>query len=325
MCVSLFIQFCILIFFGCREHKEAKIMDLQSMNVKALRRSPRLTSAPPGIRGSSSETMLKSSKNFSSSKTRSSGKLIDKLLCLSWPEGENKRSLPSKPKISNFSTEMRRRKSPRFVAETENCGGSESSRKFEVHNSSLPIETQLRRSLKISQATKNGCSNVSVRRIDTHEIGFSVEEMLEMSPSFLQATENGDGAVSFEEHTSEVCNEQQLKIPFSHPMSLAGIGSAEVNSSSVRLSKSGDERPSKKFKISSADSITRMSGENFSNKIEDSPLSKEKQSKHKSDCSPLSRKKQSKHKSDPIFIGNPIPDDEAQERWRWRYEMKVTE
>ncbi|XWS49335.1 hypothetical protein CRYUN_Cryun13aG0154800 [Craigia yunnanensis] len=288
--------------FKFNENKEAKIM-----NVKGLRGSPRLTPAPRESKGRSSEIMFKSPENVSSSETRSSGKLIDKLLCLSWPEDMDKGSVPSKHNGTNFSAEKQRRKSPRFVAEIENCGSNESLRKFEVHNSRLSVEKQLRRSLKISQATKNGCCNVSIRKLDIHEMGFSEEKLLGMSPSFMQATENGDSDASFTEHRMEICNEKQLKTPFSRSTSLAVADSAEVNSSSIRLSNSWDEHPSKKFKISSADSDRRMSDEKFSKKIKGSSLSK---------------KKQSKLKSDPIFIGNPIPDDEAQERWRWRYEMK---
>lgn len=37
------------------------------------------------------------------------------------------------------------------------------------------------------------------------------------------------------------------------------------------------------------------------------------------DCS----KNKLKNGKTSFFIGDPIPDDEAQERWRWRYEMKV--
>lgn len=33
--------------------------------------------------------------------------------------------------------------------------------------------------------------------------------------------------------------------------------------------------------------------------------------------------KRKKDKNMSSFIGDPIPDDEAQEKWRWRYEMKV--
>ncbi|XVE57340.1 hypothetical protein DITRI_Ditri04bG0083200 [Diplodiscus trichospermus] len=288
--------------FELNKNKEAKIM-----NVKGLRRSPRLDSAPPETRGRSSEIMLRSFENADSSEIRSSGKLKDKLLCLSWPEDANKGSVPSKHNEPNFLAERQRRRSPRFIAETENGADNESLRKLEVHNSSFSIEKKLRRSLKITETTKNGCSNVSIRTLDTHEMGSSEEKLLAMSPSFVQGTENVGSGVSFREHSREVCSEKQLNIPFSSSTSLAGVGSAEVNSSAIRLCNSCDEHPSKKFKISSADSDMIMSDEKFSKKIKDSSLSK---------------KKQSKHKSDPKFIGNPISDDEAQERWRWRYEMK---
>ncbi|XVF13724.1 hypothetical protein REPUB_Repub08aG0232300 [Reevesia pubescens] len=267
-----------------------------SLSLKGLRRSPRLTSASPETKGCSSETMFKSSKKVSYSKTRSSAKLIDKPLRLSWPKDADKRTVPSKSNDPNFSGEMKRRKSPRFVAaKAVNYGGTESMRKLEVHNSSLSIEKLLRRSMKTGQATKNGSSNVSIRRLGTHEMGFSEEKVLELSPSFMQATENGDSDVSFKEHRREMCNEKQLTVPFSSSTPLSGVDSAEVKSSSISLSNSWDEHPSKKFKISTADSDMRMSDEKFS---------------------------KSRHKSNHIFIGNPIPDDEAQERWRWRYELK---
>ncbi|KAK6274454.1 hypothetical protein POUND7_004163 [Theobroma cacao] len=287
--------------FELNESTEAKIMNVESMKVQGLRRSPRLTSASPETNGSSSEPMFKSSEKVSYSKTRSSGKVIDKLL---WPKDVDKGSVPSKHNGPNFSGEKQRRKSPGLVAETDNCGGNESLRKFEVHNSSFSIGKRLRRSPRISQATKNSCSNVSIKRLDTDEVGFSG---LGMSPSSMQAIENGDGDVHFTEHRREMRSEKQLKIPFSHSTSLAEVCCAEVNSSSIRLSNSCNEHPSKKFKVSAADSDMGKPDEKFSKKINDSSLSKNNKRKHV---------------SDPIFIGNPIPDDEAQERWRWRYEMK---
>ncbi|XP_022735971.1 DNA (cytosine-5)-methyltransferase CMT2-like isoform X2 [Durio zibethinus] len=288
--------------FKLIENKKAKVM-----NVKVLRRSPRLTSASTETKADSSKTKFKSPEKVSYSETRSSGKLIDELLYLSWPEDAGKGSVPSMHNDPNFSDEKQRRKSPRFVRETDNWSGNESIRKFEVHNSRLSIEKQLRKSMKIGRATKNGCINVSIRRLDTQEIGFSGEKLLGMSPSFMQATENGDSDVSFREHRREMCDEKQLKLPFSCPTSLDGVGRAEVNSSFIGSSNSWDEHPFKKFKVSSVDSDMRMSDEKFSKKIKDSSLLK---------------KKQTKHRSDPIFVGSPIPDDEAQERWHWRYEMK---
>ncbi|OMO93451.1 Ribosomal protein L35 [Corchorus olitorius] len=72
----------------------------------------------------------------------------------------------------------------------------------------------------------------------------------------------------------------------------------------------GDEHPSKKLKVSSANLDMKMSDEMFSKKIKNLSSSVDKQTQHK---------------SDPVFLGDPIPDDEARERWHWRYEMKVNE
>ncbi|KAK8650343.1 hypothetical protein V6N13_139988 [Hibiscus sabdariffa] len=193
------------------------------------------------------------------------------------------------PKLndSHFSAGNQMRKSPRFVGVRE----TESLRRFQDLNPRLPIETQLRRSPKLSQTTKNGC-----RRFDMDEMAFSGEKLLGVSPSFVHAEENGENDVSFREHRNEMSNEKQMKIPPSCSTLLAGGDSAEVNSSSDRSSNSCDEQPSKKFKISSAEPEVGTSNEKFSKKY--------------------------KPKTDPMFIGNPIPDDEAQERWQWRYEMK---
>lgn len=53
-------------------------------------------------------------------------------------------------------------------------------------------------------------------------------------------------------------------------------------------------------------------------------VSSEKESNNKASFS--SEKKERKQKKNDVssfFIGEPVPDDEARERWRWRYELKV--
>ncbi|KAE8727433.1 DNA (cytosine-5)-methyltransferase CMT2 [Hibiscus syriacus] len=268
--------------------EEAKIVNVERIKGMSLRRSPRLTSAPPETKGHSSKTIFKSSENGYYSEARSS------------------RAVLSKQNDSNFSAKKQTRKSSRFIAETEYRGDNKSLRKFQDLNPRLPIETQLRRTLKISQATKNGCRDDSIRRLDMDEMGFSGEKLLEVSLGFVWVAKNDGNDVSFGEHRKEMSNEKQMKAPSSCSKLLAGGDSAEVNSSSNRLSNSYDEQPSKKFKISSAESDVGTLDEKLS---ENNVLF-------------LSGKKKSKPKPDPIFIGNPIPDDEAQERWRWRYEMK---
>ncbi|PPS18152.1 hypothetical protein GOBAR_AA02409 [Gossypium barbadense] len=251
------------------KNKGAKIMNIERTNGMGLRRSPRLTSAPPETKGRSSKTIFKSSDKGSYSETRSSGKLNGKRLCLSKTEEADKGTFP----LRHNETNLR-----------------------------LIIERQLRRSLKFSQATKNGSSDIPVRRLDMDEVVFSEEKLLGISPSSMHATENGGSNASFREHRREISDEKQLKTPSSLSTLLAEGDSAEVNSSSNRLSNSCDEQPSKKFKISSAESDIGTSDETFSKKAKGSSLS---------------GKKKSQSKTDVIFIGNPIPDDEAQESIIW--------
>lgn len=56
------------------------------------------------------------------------------------PSGTDKDAVLSKRNDPNFSDEKQRRKSPRFVAGTEHCGGNGSLRKFQDLNSGLSIE-----------------------------------------------------------------------------------------------------------------------------------------------------------------------------------------
>ncbi|KAB2070536.1 hypothetical protein ES319_A08G162000v1, partial [Gossypium barbadense] len=213
-------------FFCGSGNKDAKIMNIDRINGMGLRRSPRLCSAPPETKGCSSKTIFKSSENGSYSETR--------------PSGTDKEAVLSKRNDPNFSDEKQRRKSPRFVAGTEHCGGNGSLRKFQDLNSRLSIEAQLRRSLKISQATKNGCPDVSITRLDMDERGSSGEKRLGLSASSVHATENGDSNASFREHRREMSDEKQLKTPSSLSTLLAEGDGAEINSSSNRLSNSSE-------------------------------------------------------------------------------------
>ncbi|TYJ23111.1 hypothetical protein E1A91_A08G169000v1, partial [Gossypium mustelinum] len=212
--------------FKSNGNKDAKIMNIDRINGMGLRRSPRLCSAPPETKGCSSKTIFKSSENGSYSETR--------------PSGTDKEAVLSKRNDPNFSDEKQRRKSPRFVAGTEHCGGNGSLRKFQDLNSRLSIEAQLRRSLKISQATKNGCPDVSITRLDMDERGSSGEKRLGLSASSVHATENGDSNASFREHRREMSDEKQLKTPSSLSTLLAEGDGAEINSSSNRLSNSSE-------------------------------------------------------------------------------------
>ncbi|PPD93861.1 hypothetical protein GOBAR_DD09121 [Gossypium barbadense] len=102
------------------------------------------------------------------------------------PSGTDKDAVLSKRNDPNFSDEKQRRKSPRFVAGTEHCGGNGSLRKFQDLNSGLSIEAGL--------FWREAVGNIS---------------------QFLHATENGDSNASFREHRREMSVEKQLKTPSS--------------------------------------------------------------------------------------------------------------
>lgn len=55
------------------------------------------------------------------------------------------------------------------------------------------------------------------------------------------------------------------------------------------------------------------------------PMSIRKRSLMENESHASLEKKLKKQKFPSYFVGDPVPTEEAQERWRWRYELKVTE
>ncbi|GAV58623.1 DNA_methylase domain-containing protein/Chromo domain-containing protein/BAH domain-containing protein [Cephalotus follicularis] len=84
---------------------------------------------------------------------------------------------------------------------------------------------------------------------------------------------------------------------------------------SLSVSNLSDEQPSKNFKIAleNSDMETLFGAANGSIKG---------QRPEKLKISAISEEKPKKRKKRFSFIGDPIPDDEAQKRWCWRYELK---
>ncbi|XP_011028081.1 PREDICTED: DNA (cytosine-5)-methyltransferase CMT2 isoform X2 [Populus euphratica] len=151
------------------------------------------------------------------------------------------------------------------------------------------------------------------------------EEPLRMSPSFDFANENA------------VINESPIK-SCKWSSALDGDGNFEVISCSSGIFNSNDVCPSKRVKICEENSASGMSDEKL---LRRSPRtnsivvteSREKKSgkkqspkknsgKERSLEKASSGKKQKEHRGNCSLIGDPIPHDEAQERWYWRYEMK---
>ncbi|KAJ6705889.1 DNA (CYTOSINE-5)-METHYLTRANSFERASE CMT2 [Salix purpurea] len=151
------------------------------------------------------------------------------------------------------------------------------------------------------------------------------EEPLRMSPSFDFANENA------------VINESPIK-SFKMSSALDGDGNFEVISCSSGMFDSEDVCPSKRVKICEEKSVSGMSNEKLlrrsprTNSIvvteNGEKMSGRKQSPKKNSGKELSLdkassgKKQKEHRGNCSLIGDPVPHDEAQERWHWRYEIK---
>lgn len=153
------------------------------------------------------------------------------------------------------------------------------------------------------------------------------EEPLRMSPSFDFANENA------------VINESPIK-SCKWSSALDGDGNFEVISCSSGIFDSNDACPSKRVKICEENSVSGMSDEkllrrsprtnsivvteNGENKSGKKQSPKKNSGKELSLEKASSGKKQKEHRGNCSLIGDPVAHDEAQERWHWRYEMKVT-
>lgn len=151
------------------------------------------------------------------------------------------------------------------------------------------------------------------------------EEPLRMSPSFDFANENA------------VINESPIK-SCRWSSALDGDGNFEVISCSSGIFDSKDACPSKRVKIRKKNSFSGMSdekllrrsprtnsivvAENGENKSGKKQSPKKNSGKERSLEKASSGKKQKEHGGNCSLIGDPVPHDEAQERWHWRYEMK---
>ncbi|CAK7356027.1 unnamed protein product [Dovyalis caffra] len=151
------------------------------------------------------------------------------------------------------------------------------------------------------------------------------EEQLRRSPSFDFASEN------------YVINESSIK-SCKCSSALDGDGNFEMKSCSSGMSDAEDVRPFKRVKICEENSDSGMSYEKLlrrsprinsvivaeNGKINSTKTHSPKKNsgKQRSSEKASSGKKQRKHEGNCSLIGDPVSNDEAQERWHWRYEMK---
>lgn len=133
-----------------------------------------------------------------------------------------------------------------------------------------------------------------------NETQFFGEKHVRRSPRFMSATKNG---------VSECVKIDMKALDETHARS-TGCSSSLAIAEGIRTN------TNEKFlqcprEVTNAENVTAESLESYekqlSEKIRTAACSKNK--RKSGDCT--------------FFIGDPIPNDEAQERWRWRYELKV--
>ncbi|XP_059441430.1 DNA (cytosine-5)-methyltransferase CMT2 isoform X2 [Corylus avellana] len=163
---------------------------------------------------------------------------------------------------------------------------------------------------------------------------FFGERHLRRSPRLISATKDNGSDKYMNKFLGDVFNKNHLTSP-RLSSSLIQADNIKLDSSFVGLSKS-DEHPSKMIITSSGKSdpdenclrqspkTSLFGAENGKREYSLIELSEsdEKQPPKKFKTPASLEYKQKKHKNMSSFIGDPILDDEAQERWRWRYEMK---
>ncbi|KDP46678.1 hypothetical protein JCGZ_12202 [Jatropha curcas] len=242
---------------------------------------------------------------------------------------------------------------PRGVSLVQSQSQSLTVEEEKIWKKKFSTETALRRTPGLSSAgTESSSSKPTLPKIRASTkleakplhpwVGAGVIN-LRRSPRFtLQTKEDVDD--DFLRQCSKKCSKNFLQPN--------GVHNIELNSDGCGLSNSFDEQqPFKRIKTFSENSDLGMSDNKFlrqSRRISSSafrvqngktnassvelPKSARKHSpKNKSDkqhspekIKPMSsKKKQKKHKSICSLIGDPVPHNEAQERWHWRYEIKA--
>ncbi|XP_062146124.1 DNA (cytosine-5)-methyltransferase CMT2-like isoform X3 [Alnus glutinosa] len=170
--------------------------------------------------------------------------------------------------------------------------------------------------------------------LEYYDNEFFGERHLRRSPRLVSATENNGSDKSMNKFLGDVFNKNHLTSP-RLSSSFTRADNIKLDSSFVGLSKL-DKHPSKMIITSSGKSdpdedclrqspktslFGTQNGKREYSFIELSE-SDEKRPPKKFKTPASLEDKQKKHKNMSFFIGDPILDDEAQERWLWRYEMK---
>ncbi|CAB4309497.1 unnamed protein product [Prunus armeniaca] len=259
-----------------------------------LRRSSRLMSAP-------GNSVSESLKNFD----------LKKL---------DEKHIRKSPRFSPCVNERHIRRSPRFSL---SLAADEKNSNLDSSIVGLFDSEDERRSSRLMPAPENGYSE-SLKNVDLEKLD---EKHMRRSPIF-----------------SHCVNGKEIRrSPRFSPYVAAAEKNSNLNSIIFGLSDSKDEFPSKKILMSLGKSDSRIFDEKylrqspkeatamFENEGRETECSlielpetyvKQQPKKRKTLDSSENRQNKQKNCKSTSFIGDPIPDVEAQERWGWRYQMK---
>ena len=187
-------------------------------------------------------------------------------------------------------------------------------RTFSELESSKPLSPRVR----ISQEEDGDTGPMMVNKFKPD---FSREKHLKGASKLISVVADNISEV-IKKVITEITNEIDMR-PSTFSSALATDESTKLNTSD-KLSNSLDECPSKSI-CSSSRNMEQMSivDDQAESNLINSPESYDEQPPKKIKSSNSSRKKRMEKSDSCFFVGDPIPDNEAQERWRWRYELKV--
>ncbi|XP_035542186.1 DNA (cytosine-5)-methyltransferase CMT2-like isoform X2 [Juglans regia] len=251
---------------------------------KCLRRSPRLSSIQSGAKSRFSKASL---QKMSSRNLQSLGKGSFKAVS---------------PRTSNLISRSSGESKAEPISLLWHEDGDKASKASKYYDAEFFGGRHLRRSPRLNSRTQN---NGRDKSMDKFHIDLSNKNHLRRSPRLLASLTRADN----------------VKLD----CTLITLSSSDEQFSSIIMPSSEKSDLDGDCFRQSPITATSLFGANNGKRERtfiELPYSDEECSPKKFKSMDSSVDKWNKYKHMPFFVGDPIPDDEAQERWRWRYERK---
>uniref|UniRef100_A0A2N9FFG1 Uncharacterized protein n=1 Tax=Fagus sylvatica TaxID=28930 RepID=A0A2N9FFG1_FAGSY len=249
------------------------------------------------------ERCLRRSARLSSSQSETNSSFSKASLQLRNLESPEKGSFKAiSPKTSILKSRSSRESKAEPVSFSLHEDGDKVSMSIEYYDTDLFGERHLRRSPRLISATENNGIDKPKKKYDVDILN---KNHLRRSPRLYSSLTQADNI----KLDSTFIGFSRLDEPPSQ-MSIPSTGKSDLDEKCLRQS------------LKVATSLFEDENGKRECSFIDLPESGEKRSSKRSK-SKASLEDKLKDKNISSFVGDPIPDDEAQERWRWRYEMKV--